>query len=267
MEDISFIINLMKERTGVIYSHEKSYVITTKLYPLVIKHKFKDAGDLINEVKRNVNKALVNEVIDSLLINETFFFRDKYPYEALERNILPDMFKNEPNKKMVRVLCAACSTGQEPYSLAMYFIGQKNYNFNYQVVGIDISNTALEKARSGAYNKFEIQRGLTPKLIEKFFTNNEDSWIINNDVKQHVSFYQYNILQNLSALGKFDIIFCRNVLIYFDGPSRNKIINNLLAVMNPSSTLILGGTENLALINNPLLKKITIFNGIYTNST
>lgn len=262
--DLTYIIDLMKKHSGIKFSKEKSYVILTKIYPLLKKYNLKDVEELISIVKKNIDTKLISDLVDVLTINETSFYRDRYPFEALDKYILPKMLESYPTKKNLKILCAACSTGQEPYSLVMHFLEQKQYKFIPQVTAIDISNIALDKARSGVFNQFEVQRGLPVTMLVKYFIQKEKDWLIKEDVKNHIVFKKFNLKDNLSILGSFDLIFCRNVLIYFDEALRKQVINSLVKIMNPKASLILGATESVGWGEHPELYKVNDYNGIYS---
>ena len=263
--DLSYIIELMKNKSGIIFTPNKSYVILTKLQPLLTKYNLANIDELLVALKQQNNLKLVTDIVETLTINETSFYRDRYPFEALDKFIIPEILKDDPAKLNLKILCAACSTGQEPYSLVMHFLEHKQqYKLNCHITAIDLASHAIEKAKSGVYNQFEVQRGLPITSLVKYFTQMEKDWIISDKVKQQVNFRQFNLMDDLSILGKFDIIFCRNVLIYFDEKRRNQVIENLQKVMAPQATLILGGTEAIP-YENKLLHKITEYNGIYTN--
>ena len=262
--DLSPIIDLMKKHSGIKFAKEKSYVILTKIYPLLKKYNLKDAEALIEVVKKNIDSKLISELVDVLTINETSFYRDRYPFEALDKFILPKILENDPTKKMIKILCAACSTGQEPYSLIMHFLEQKQHKLIPQITAVDLSSIVLDRARAGVFNQFEVQRGLPITMLVKYFAQNGKDWHIKEEVKKHVVFKKFNLKDNLSVLGRFDLIFCRNVLIYFDEDLRKQVINNLIKIMNPQASLILGATESVGWGENPELSKVSDYSGIYS---
>jgi chemotaxis protein methyltransferase CheR len=260
--NLNYLIELMKQKSGIVFTPEKSYIMLTKLYPLLEKHKMNDIDHLLQEIKLKNNPILISDVIDSLTVNETSFYRDRYPFEVLNNYVIPHIKRTNPEKKSVKILCAACSTGQEPYSIIMHFLEHTEYQINCHITAIDLSHQVISKAKSGLYNQFEIQRGLPITLLVKYFSQVEKNWLIKDEVKEHVNFKQFNLMSDLSLLGKFDIIFCRNVLIYFDEQTRKQAINNLKTLMQEGSTLILGATEFIPWEDNQL-KKVTEYNAIY----
>ncbi len=262
--DLSYIIDLMKKQSGIIFTKDKSYVILTKLYPLIEKYKFNNIEELLLNIKSNKDPELISDMVDNLTINETSFFRDRYPFEALEKYIIPRMIENDPTKRIIRILCTACSTGQEPYSLIMHFLENKKHNLMPKITAVDLSSIALEKAKLGIYNQFEIQRGLPITHLVKYFTQTGKDWIIKDELKNQVTFKKFNLKSDLSVLGQFDLVFCRNVLIYFEENLRKEVINKLVKVMASKASLFLGGTETIGWEDHAELTKLEQYNGIYT---
>ena len=262
LPDLTYIINLMKRQSGIVFSADKSYIILTKLYPLIDKYHFTNIEELLVAVQANSNPVLIADLIETLTINETSFFRDRYPYEVIDKYVIPELLQHNPNQKEIRILCAACSTGQEPYSLIMHFLEHKQYRFDCKITAIDLSGAVIKKAKEGIYNQFEIQRGLPITLLVKYFSQIEKDWVIKDELKKHIEFRQFNLVNGLGILGKFDLIFCRNVLIYFDDALRKQVILNLGQVLNPNSTLILGSSESVP-ADNVQFNKITEYSGVY----
>ena len=259
--DLKYIIDLMKKETGILYSEDKGYIIISKLYPLFEKYHFKGVDDLTEALRLASNSLLVDDVIDILTVNETSFYRDRYPFEIMDQVVIPGLIEREPLKTNFKILCAACSTGQEPYSIAMHFL-EKHSNLSFDITAIDISGASIEKAEAGIYSQFEIQRGLPIDLLIKYFDQVEKDWIVKDEVKQYISFHKANILNSLTVFGRFDIVFCRNLLIYFDLPQREIVVKHLKRVMNLGATLILGGTEMITWDDDEL-EKVTDRNGVY----
>ena len=262
MPDLTCIMDLMYKKSGMVFSSEKSYIILTKLQPLIAKYNLDNMENLLFIIKNRSDVELINEIIDILTVNETSFYRDRYPFEILHSYVIPYILQNNSYKKEVKILCAACSTGQEPYSIAMHFLEHKEYGLDFKLTAIDLSPTAINQAKSGIYNQFEIQRGLPMPLLLKYFTQTDKMWTIGDVVKQYITFHQFNLKDSLSSLGKFDIVLCRNVLIYFDEGFRKQVIDNLKQTMNQGAILMLGGTE-LVSWKDDELKEVTSHNGVY----
>lgn len=258
LPDITAIIDLMHKHSGVKLYQANAKLIITKLQPLFSQYKVADITGLIKLIQKD--PKLVTKIIDMLAVNETAFYRDRYPFELLHKYIIPYIRKY--NGGSIRLLSGACSTGQEPYSLAMKFLDNRSFNSGYKIIAVDLSETALNKAKSGIYNKFEAQRGLSDLLLNKHFTQVEGKWKINSDVQKGIIFRKFNMLEDLSILGKFDIVFCRNLLIYLDNESRKKLVDNIKKIMNPGAILVIGALESL-LWEDKSLNAVTEYNGIY----
>ena len=179
--------------------------------------------------------------------NETFFFRDKVPFDHFRDTIMPEMLKARASRKSIRIWCAAGSTGQEPYSLAMCLkeMGAALAGWRVEIIATDLSQEVLEKSKSGIYSQFEVQRGLPIQLLVKYFKQNGEFWQINPDIRAMVQHRQLNLLHDFSQLGTFDVIFCRNVLIYFDQDTKINIFNRLARSMEPDGFLVLGAAETV----------------------
>jgi chemotaxis protein methyltransferase CheR len=177
--------------------------------------------------------------------NETFFFRDKTPFDTLKEAILPDLVAQR--KPRLRIWCAACSTGQEPYSIAMMLDENPNLvrGAKVEIVGTDISNRVLDKAKAGLYSQFEVQRGLPVQSLMKHFKQKDDVWQISDKMRASVKFKEHNLMDEPTAFGKFDVVFCRNVLIYFDPQTKAKVLKRISSVMNPGGSLLLGAAETV----------------------
>jgi chemotaxis protein methyltransferase CheR len=179
--------------------------------------------------------------------NETFFFRDKIPFDHLRDTILPLMLQSRASRRSLRIWSAACSTGQEPYSIAMCLKekGAALAGWRIEIVGTDLSQEVLEKSRAGIYSQFEVQRGLPIQLLVKYFTQSGELWQISPEIRGMVQHRQLNLLQDFSHLGKFDVIFCRNVLIYFDQDTKINVFERLARSLEPDGMLMLGAAESV----------------------
>ena len=260
--DLTYIIKLVKEKSGIVFTLEKSYMLLDKLKLIVAKYNLENVHNLSNILRQTNNQSIALEVVEALTINETSFYRDTYPFEALHNYVIPHLLEYRPEKKVIKILSAACSTGQEPYSIAMHFLEHKEYNLNCSIMALDLSNQAIEKAKSGLYNSFEVQRGLSPSLLIKYFSEVDKGWLIEDKVREQVTFKAFNLMNDLSGLGLFDVVFCRNVLLYFDDNTRKKVLDNLKKVMNKDSVLILGGADSISFSEHEF-KKVSKYNSVY----
>lgn len=244
--DFDFVTSELKRRSGIVVGRDKLYLLESRLSPIARKEGLESVEELIGMARRRRDEGLMKTIVDAMTTNETFFFRDKTPFDHLEQAVLPQLREKRPGQR-IRILCAACSTGQEPYSIAMMLDQNPALTGGAQVeiVAVDISDRVLEKARAGIYSQFEVQRGLPIRTLMSYFTQQGDVWKISDTIRSKVSFKNVNLLDPMTALGKFDIVFCRNVLIYFDLPTKRDILNRLSAQMNDQSFLLLGAAETV----------------------
>ena len=243
--DYEFLRKLLKERSGLDLSSDKQYLVESRLVPLARKAALQGIPELVQKMKAG-GEALITEVVEAMTTNETFFFRDKIPFDHLRETILPDLVQARASRQSLRIWCAASSTGQEPYSVAMCvkeFAGLAGWRV--EILATDLSQEVLEKSKAGIYSQFEVQRGLPIQMLVKYFTQVGELWQLNPDIRAMVQHRQLNLLQDFSHLGKFDVIFCRNVLIYFDQGTKTAIFERLARMIEPDGVLTLGAAESV----------------------
>jgi chemotaxis protein methyltransferase CheR len=189
----------------------------------------------------------ISEIVEAMTTNETSFFRDIKPFQILKNNVLPDIAARRAKERRLRIWSAACSTGQEAYSIAMTIrdMGDMFKDWAVEIIGTDIAENVLDRAREGVYNNFEIQRGLTMPVIVKNFTQVDRNWVIKDEIKAMAKFKNVNLLGDLRPLGGFDLVFCRNVLIYFDVDTKVKVLKSIGGIMPNDGILVLGSCENV----------------------
>jgi chemotaxis protein methyltransferase CheR len=243
-DDFDFIRRLLKERSGLLLSPEKQYLAESRLMPVARRHKFANLAELTHKVRAG-DETLIAEVVEAMATNETFFFRDRLPFDHFRDYILPVLMKARASHKRIRIWCAAASSGQEPYSLAMAIkeMGAKLDGFRIEILASDMCAGMLQKAAAGIYNQFEVQRGLPIQLLLKYFTQVGDTWQISPEIRAMVQFRRLNLLSDFSRLGLFDLIVCRNVLIYFDQPTKSDVLERLSRALARDGFLILGAAE------------------------
>jgi chemotaxis protein methyltransferase CheR len=242
--DYEFLRKLLKDRSGLLLSSDKQYLIESRLLPLARKAGLSGIGELVQKIKTGVEPLIV-DVVEAMTTNETFFFRDKVPFDHVRDTVLPQLLKVRANRRSLRIWCAAASTGQEPYSLAMLLKDALPAGWRAEIVATDLSLEGLEKAKAGIYSQFEVQRGLPIQLLVKHFKQVGDVWQLNPDIRAMVRYQQANLLQDFSHFGVFDIIFCRNVLIYFDQPTKIDVFGRMQRVNEPDGFLFLGAAETV----------------------
>lgn len=250
--DYEFLRKLLKERSGLDLSADKQYLVESRLVPLARRVGLPGISELVQKAKAGSAEALIWEVVEAMTTNETFFFRDKIPFEHLRDTMLPALMQARAARRALRIWCAASSTGQEPYSIAMLLkeMGATLSGWRVEIVATDLSQGVLEKSRAGLFSQFEIQRGLPIQLLVKYFTQVGEMWQLNPDVRAMVSHRQLNLLQDFSHLGSFDVIFCRNVLIYFDQDTKIGIFERLARVVEPDGFMVLGAAESVVGISD-----------------
>lgn len=240
--------DFLEIQCGIVLGQNKQYLVKSRLLPLLAKHNVTGLTELVQKSMTMTARELRNDVIDAMTTNETLWFRDVYPFEYLQNKLLPELMGKGQG---VKIWSSASSSGQEPFSISMSAIeAQEKINRmskpNVQILGTDISPTMISNCKKGEYDKLALGRGLSAERKQKFFTQLPDGKMkVNAPVQQLTSFREFNLLENYSLLGKFDIIFCRNVLIYFSPEVKSKILNQFAAALKPGGYLFLGASESL----------------------
>ncbi len=244
--DYEYLRKTLKDHSGLDLSSDKQYLIESRLLPLSRKAGLSGISELVQKMKGGA-AGLTTQVVEAMTTNETFFFRDKVPFDHFRNSIMPEILQARSNRKSIRIWCAAGSTGQEPYSLAMCLkeMGAAIAGWRIEIIATDLSQDVLEKSRSGIYSQFEVQRGLPIQLLVKYFRQTGELWQINADIRAMIAHRQLNLLHDFSQLGVFDVIFCRNVLIYFDQDTKINIFNRLAKATEPNGFLVLGAAETV----------------------
>jgi chemotaxis protein methyltransferase CheR len=250
--DYEFLRKLLKERSGLDLSPDKQYLVESRLVPLARKVGMAGISELVQKMKSGSAEAVTADVVEAMTTNETFFFRDKTPFDHLKDTMLPALLQARGTRRALRIWCAASSTGQEPYSIAMCLkeLGPALAGWKIDIVATDLSQGVLEKSKAGIFSQFEVQRGLPIQLLVKYFTQVGDMWQLNADIRAMVQHRQLNLLQDFAHLGTFDIIFCRNVLIYFDQDTKVAIFERLARVIEGDGFMVLGAAESVVGISD-----------------
>ena len=246
-QDFDYLRQLLRARSGLVLSAEKQYLAESRLLPVARRHGLTTLTELIGRLKAATTAPLTAEVVEAMTTNETFFFRDKLPFDHFRVTVLPALIEARAREKRIRIWCTAASTGQEPYSLAMTIkgLGAKLAGYRIEILGTDISGDVLERAKAGLYSQFEVQRGLPIQLLVKFFSQVGETWQIAPEIRAMVQFRPLNLLKDFSTLGSFDMVFCRNVLIYFDQETKIAVLNRLARQMPDDGFLALGAAETV----------------------
>jgi chemotaxis protein methyltransferase CheR len=244
--DYEYLRKLLRDHSGLDLSADKQYLIESRLLPLSRKAGLSGISELVQKMKGG-SASIVTQVVEAMTTNETFFFRDKTPFDHFRASIVPEILAARAGRKSIRIWCAAGSTGQEPYSLAMCLkeMGATLAGWRVEIIATDLSQEVLEKSKAGIYSQFEVQRGLPIQLLVKYFKQTGEFWQINADIRAMVQHRQLNLLHDFSQLGTFDVIFCRNVLIYFDQDTKINIFNRLARITEADGFLVLGAAETV----------------------
>jgi chemotaxis protein methyltransferase CheR len=244
--DYEYLRKLLKDRSGLDLSADKQYLIESRLLPLSRKSGLAGISELVQKMKGG-SAGIIDQVVEAMTTNETFFFRDKVPFDHFRQSIMPEILQARAGRKSIRIWCAAGSTGQEPYSLAMCCkeMSSALAGWRIEIIATDLSQEVLEKSRAGIYSQFEVQRGLPIQMLVKYFKQVGEFWQINAEIRAMVQHRQLNLLHDFSGLGVFDVIFCRNVLIYFDQDTKINIFNRLAKTTEQDGFLVLGAAETV----------------------
>lgn len=247
VEDFDMFCTLLRQRSGLVLTPDKAYLLESRLMPVARKWSLKGLDELASVVRSKREETLLRDITEAMTTNESSFFRDQKPFDQFKAVVLPALLANRAAKRTIRIWSAACSSGQEAYSLAMLLNeeGAKLAGWKIEIVGTDLSAEMVNKARAGLYTQFEVQRGLPITLLVKYFKQVGDKWQLNDDVRNKVQYREYNLLTDLTSLGQFDVIFCRNVLIYFDQPTKGKVLEAMAKLLPPDGVLYLGGAETV----------------------
>lgn len=246
-ENFDFLAALLKKTSGHLLTADKGYLLDSRLGPIARKEGAGSVEELIERMRMRRDDKLAWTVTEAMTTNETFFFRDRTPFDLFQSEVIPHMVENRRPASRMKIWCAAASSGQEPYSLAMILREQlaKLRGMQFDILATDISAKVIEKAKAGFYSQFEVQRGLPVQLLVKYFQQEGDTWKIDPALRQNIVYKTFNLLEPYTRLGTFDVIYCRNVLIYFDAPTKKDILNRLARALAPDGFLFLGAAETV----------------------
>ncbi len=253
--DLQELKQFLRETSGLTLDANKAYLIESRLSPLMRRAGIANLSELLKSIKSGKDASLKQNVIDAMMTNETFFFRDRAPFDNFRNAILPKLMEARQEERRIRIWCAAASTGQEPYSLAMILDEEmkKLAGWNIEILATDLSSTAIATARAGRYTQFEVQRGLPITHLLRYFRNEADSWRINEYLRARIQFEEFNLLSDFRDFGQFDIIFCRNVLIYFDVETKKDILHRLGGALAKDGFLTMGSAETVVGLSEKLM--------------
>jgi chemotaxis protein methyltransferase CheR len=244
-DDFNFLADLIKRKSAIVITKDKAYLLESRLGAVARAYKLDDIGGIVKKLKAG-DRTLEIDVVDAMTTNESLFFRDQHPFDQLRDFVLPSLMERRTNKRL-RIWCAACSSGQEPYSIAMLLteMGQKLAGWNVEILGTDLSRTMIDRCKRAAYTQFEVQRGLPITMLVKYFEQQGQEWFLKPQIRNMAKFREFNLMDSPTSLGQFDIVFCRNVLIYFDQQTKRQILDGIAKTMPDDGVLYLGGAETI----------------------
>ncbi|MCQ4269812.1 MULTISPECIES: protein-glutamate O-methyltransferase CheR [Pseudomonas] len=240
----------LEKTCGILLGSNKQYLVSSRLNKLMEQQSIRSLSELVQRIESQPRSGLREQVVDAMTTNETLWFRDAYPFEVLKSRILPEMIKNAGGQRL-RIWSAACSSGQEPYSLSMAIDEFERTNLGQlkagvQIVATDLSGTMLTACKSGEYDSLAMGRGLSQERLQRYFDLKAPGrWAVKAPIRNRIEFRALNLLDSYSVLGKFDIVFCRNVLIYFSAEVKKDILTRIHATLKPGGYLFLGASEAL----------------------
>jgi len=245
--DYDYLRKFLKERSGLSLSADKQYLVESRLLPIARRKGVPSLSELIQKIRDAGNEALAIDVVEAMMTNESLFFRDKIPFDHFNDTIIPALLQARTNQRRIRIWCAAASGGQEPYSLAMALkeMGSALAGWRIEILATDLSLEVLEKAKAGIYSQFEVQRGLPIQMLVKYFTQVGEMWQIAPEIRAMIQYRPFNLLHDFSQLGRFDVVFCRNVLIYFDQPTKIGVLDRMSRIIEPDGYLVMGAAETV----------------------
>jgi len=251
-EEIKLLSRLVRDLCGVVIDESKDYLIEQRLTPIADEYGCKSFSELYHKIRYAKDRNLEQKIIDAITTQETLFFRDTSPYEALQYKALPELIdakeKQVVGKNRIRIWSAACSTGQEPYSIAMIIcelLPDVHENWDVQILATDISDDAIKQASRGEYTDYEIGRGMKEEMLKKYFIRTPKGWKVKDELRSLIAFRKLNLLKPFVGIGPFDVIFCRNVAIYFEPEIRKDLFKRITDVLTPEGYLFVGSSESL----------------------
>ncbi|HET7322318.1 MAG TPA: CheR family methyltransferase [Longimicrobiaceae bacterium] len=243
--DYAYLSELLQRESGLCLGPHKEYLLESRLTPLARTRGLGGLSGLVRRLRERGDDELSRAVCEAMTTNESLFFRDATPFRLLQEELLPELAARRVATRRLRIWCAAGSTGQEPYSLAMILdeMAALFYGWRVEILSTDYSRAALDRARAGLYNHFEVQRGLPIQMLTRHFHRVGDDWQISESLRRAVQFRELNLLEPFQHLGRFDVVLCRNVLIYFDLPTKAEVLARLAGCVADDGYLFLGGSE------------------------
>jgi chemotaxis protein methyltransferase CheR len=245
-DDYGFLAELLRRRSGLVLGSQKPRFAETRLAPVGRRFGFKNIHALMTDL-RHGHETLAEAVIEAMTVNDSAFFRDRKVFDEFRDGVLPELLARRADRKRLRIWCAACAAGQEPYSVAILLedAGLRHLGWKIDLIATDISTDAIARAENGCYSAFEVQRGLTDWRLGEYFTREGDGWRVKDFLRRMVIFRPFNLLDSMGWLWEMDVVFCRNVLMYFDQSTRTAVLERIAEILAPDGALITGADETI----------------------
>jgi len=245
LSTFDYVARLVRQRSAIVIEPEKQYLIDARLGPVARAHGFASVVELVATLEQTSFNSLHRQVVEALTTNETSFFRDLHPFEALRRTVVPELMRLRASERRINIWCSACSSGQEPYTIAILLAEHFPVlaGWSVSILGTDLSTAMLARARAGRYTQLEVNRGLPAPLLIKYFSKTGTKWLVNDRIRHAVEYREMNLAESWPQLPAMDIVFMRNVLIYFDVSTKQEILRKISTTMRPGGFLFLGGAE------------------------
>lgn len=260
-----FVSKLLREQSGLFLESGKEYLVKSRLWPLAQQHGLASIDQLVDRLRSGGANSLLTEVVEAMVTTETSFFRDVHPFETLRKVVLPQLIERRQLQRQLNIWCGASASGQEPYSVAIllheYFPELAGWHINFSAT--DISHEMLTRSRAGRYSQVEVNRGLPTPLLLKWFRQEGGSWQLDNQVRQAIHFSHLNLTQSWPAMPTWDLVFLRNVMIYFDNDLKSAILNRVARVIRSDGYLVLGGAETTLNLSDSFSRRETLKSGFY----
>jgi chemotaxis protein methyltransferase CheR len=264
-QDFDAIRKLLYDQSAIVLDAGKQYLVQSRLEPILRRHELKGIGDLVAALRRSSGNGLCREVVEAMVTTESSFFRDHHPFEALRRVVIPDLIQRRRGERCLNIWCAASSHGQEPYSVALLL--REHFPeltaWNVSLLASDLSREVLARAREGLYNQIEVNRGLPAALLVKYFEQRGTDWQLRAAVRGVVDFREINLARSWPPLARMDLVLIRNVMIYFDVPTKKTILDRLARLLRPDGYLLLGGAETTINLNDSYRRVEPLKAGLY----
>jgi len=264
-QDFEYVCRLVRDRSALVLEPGKEYLVETRLLPIARQLQLGSVGELIGQLRAGPDNGLHTRVVEAMVTTETSFFRDLHPFETLKSTILPELIRKRREERRLDVWCAACSTGQEPYSLAIllreHFAEVAGWKVN--IAATDLSTEVLARAQAGQYNQIEVNRGLPAPVLVKYFRQQGGRWELAEHIRNMVEFRALNLARPWPPMTRMDLVFLRNVMIYFDVETKKSILGRVARLLKPDGYLLLGGAETTLNLDDSFRRVDQLKGGFY----